>query len=348
MMTQVQKASFWRILSAFALMLVLLAISGTLRAHEGERHELHKAESVVNPRSDYWRQVREGVQGYTAVKGQETNVLIQGGGQNWRRLRNGPIASYGGVLLGVVVFALGAFYLWRGQVKLSQPRSGETLVRWTLAERVLHWYTALLFIFLAITGLSLLYGRALLIPLVGHKAFSVYAEIAKLLHNFIGPLFIVGLLLMFVAWVRDNLPSRIDIDWLRAFGGMVGDRHPSAGRMNAGEKMWFWLLASGGLAVSVSGLLLDFPNFGQERWLLQLSHLIHVVFALVLMAGALGHIYIGTIGTEGALEGMVRGRVDKSWAIQHHDLWCEQLAADESGSSVPDRPPLPETSHIAS
>ncbi|HYE36017.1 formate dehydrogenase subunit gamma [Methylocaldum sp.] len=350
MMAQVERTTLWRILLAVAFMLLLPLASGSLQAHEGEKHELHETGSVANPKSGYWRQVREGGQGYTAVKGQETSVLIQGGGQNWRQLRNGPLATYGGVFLGLVVFAIGSFYLWRGQVKLNHPRSGETVMRWTFAERILHWYTALLFVFLAITGLSLLYGRALLIPVLGREAFSAYAEIAKLLHNFIGPLFIVGLVLMIVSWAKDNLPDRIDIEWFKALGGMVGDRHPSAGRMNAGEKMWFWLLAVGGLAVSVSGLLLDFPNFGQERWLLQGSHLIHVFFAFVLMAGAVGHIYIGTIGTEGALEGMVTGKVDKSWAIQHHDLWYEKSADAESGSSIanPEKPLIPKTGGVAS
>jgi formate dehydrogenase subunit gamma len=339
-----------RVILAVLLMLALPAGFTSLYAHEGEahRHGPQHAETVVNPRTEFWRQAREGVQGYTAIKGPEADVLIQGSGQNWRRLRNGPVAAYGGALLGLAVFALGGFYLWRGKVELSHPRTGETVARWTLAERVLHWYTAILFIVLALTGLSLLYGRALLIPLIGHEAFSAYAAFAKPFHNVIGPPFIAGLLLMILFWIRDNLPNRLDIAWFKAFGGLVGDRHPSAGRMNAGEKAWFWLLALGGAAVSVSGLLLDFPDFGQERWLMQISHLSHVVFALVLMAGALGHIYIGTIGTEGALEGMVTGRVDKSWAIQHHDLWYADVSRADVTPSTPSEPPAEDMNNAVS
>jgi formate dehydrogenase subunit gamma len=347
-MNQSKSILLHRILLASLLMLALPAMFMPLQAHEGGHHDHGKAETVVNPRAGFWRQAREGVQGYTAVRGQEANVLIQGSGQNWRRLRNGLVAAYGGGLLGLAVFALGSFYLWRGRVELSHPRTGETVARWTLGERVLHWYTATLFIVLALTGLSLLYGRALLIPLIGHEAFSAYAILAKQFHNVIGPPFIAGLLLMILFWIRDNLPNRLDIEWFKALGGMVGDRHPSAGRMNAGEKAWFWLLASGGLAVCASGLLLDFPNFGQERWLMQVSHLFHVVFALVLMAGALGHIYIGTIGTEGALEGMVTGRVDKSWAIQHHDLWYEEVNRADVKPSAPSEPPAEDMNSIVS
>jgi len=324
-----------------ALLLILLALlPPALQAHgdgSAHSHPDKPAAEAPNPRSDFWRKVREGMEGYTAVKGPETGVLIQGYGQTWRQLRNGPIAALGGGVLGLTVFALGTFYLWRGKLTLNHPRTGETVLRWTLGERVLHWYTATLFLWLALTGLSLLYGRVILIPLIGHEAFSVWANFSKVSHNFVGPPFIAGLLLMIASWARDNIPNRLDIKWFKAFGGMAGGRHPSAGRINAGEKAWFWLLTLGGVLISASGLALDFPNFGQERWLMQLSQLVHAVFALLLIAGALGHIYIGSIGTEGALEGMVSGRVDKSWAIQHHDLWYEEVksADGESGQSHP-------------
>lgn len=282
-------------------------------------------DSVFASDADSWRKIREGVSGYTAVKGQETDVLIQGSGQNWRQLRNGPVATYGAWLLALTVFALGGFFLIRGQVKLTEPRSGVTILRWNYAERILHWFTAIIFLILMLTGLSLLYGRAVLIPVIGHSFFSGYAELAKLAHNYLGPLFIAGLLLMFIVWVKDNIPSRLDIEWLKHFGGMIGNKHPSADRINAGEKIWFWLLIFAGIAVSITGLVLDFTNLGQERWLIQVSHIIHSVSALLLSVGALGHIYIGTIGTEGALEGMKTGEVDVTWARQHHDLWYKKL-----------------------
>jgi len=198
-----------------------------------------------------------------------------------------------------------------------------------------------------LTGLSLLYGRAVLIPLLGHEGFSSYAMVAKTIHNYVGPLFMVGLVLMFFAWVRDNFPDPIDWQWLKEFGGMVGDRHPSACRFNAGEKIWFWLLMLVGSLVVVTGLVLDFPNFDQQREWLQVAHLIHATVALLLIAAALAHIYIGTLGTEGALEGMVTGRVDESWARQHHDLWYQEIrdsskpstGQDQAGTSATEIPP---------
>ena len=251
--------------------------------------------------------------------------MIQGSGQNWRQLRNGPLATYGSWMIGFTLAVLALFYLWRGQVKMTHPRSGQTIERWTLNERRLHWLTAGLFVILSITGLSLLYGRAVLIPVFGHHGFAAYAAIAKFTHNILGPAFMIGLLVMIVKWFKHNFLNKVDLEWFKAFGGMVGDKHPSAEKLNGGEKLWFWTLATAGVALCLSGLVLDFPNFDQEREIIQISHLIHLLTALVLIAFAFGHIYIGTVGTEGALEGMVTGQVDTAWAQQHHDLWLNQI-----------------------
>jgi formate dehydrogenase subunit gamma len=289
-----------------------------------------QVQQQTNPRSDYWRLVRDNTEGYSAVKGLEANELIQGSGQIWRQLRNGPIATYGSWLLGFTLAILALFYMWRGKVELAHPRTGQTIERWTLNERRMHWLTAGLFVILGITGLSLLYGRLVLIPIFGHNGFSAYAEIAKWAHNILGPVFLVALLSMIVAWFKNNFLNKIDLEWFKAFGGMIGGKHPSAEKLNGGEKMWFWTLATVGVALCLTGLVLDFPNFDQEREIIQVSHLIHVITALVLIAFAFGHIYIGTIGTEGALEGMVTGQVDTIWAEQHHDLWAKSVIDKES------------------
>ena len=256
-------------------------------------------------------------------------MLIQGSGQNWRQLRNDVIARYLGILVSLTLLFFGLFYFFRGPIKLTQSRTGITLLRWSTFERVIHWYTALIFILLALTGLIILYGRSLLIPLIGHELFSTLATYSKLTHNLSGPFFLIGLLFMFFMWVKDNIPNRIDIAWFKAFGGLIGSQHPSAERMNAGEKSWFWLLAFAGIIVSATGLILDFANFGQDRFIMQVCHLLHTLSACLLMIGAIGHIYIGTLGTEGAFEGMKNGRVDSTWAKQHHDLWYDKIKEKE-------------------
>ncbi|MDO8828457.1 formate dehydrogenase subunit gamma [Methylophaga sp.] len=321
-----RKKTSLRAMLIIVLAILVLPLTGYLYVSVTDQQA---AIEQTNPRADTWRQVREGNKGYSAVRGQETNVLIQGAGQNWRQLRNGPIATYGAWLLSGVLVILAAFYLLRGEVKLNHPRTGKTVERWTLNERRLHWTTATLFILLAITGLSLLYGRFALIPLLGYPGFSAYATAAKWIHNVLGPVFMVALFIILIKWFKQNLFTKVDIQWFKDFGGMVGDKHPSAGKFNGGEKLWFWTLATAGVALCFSGLVLDFPNFGQERFVIIVAHLIHILTAMLLMAFSLGHIYIGTIGTEGALEGMTTGHVDVAWAEQHHDLWLKELEQQE-------------------
>lgn len=286
----------------------------------------------TNPRANYWRAVREGSSGYVASQGPyTTNVLVQNGGQNWRQWRNGPVSSYTPWFLAVILGLILLFHLFKGRVKVDAPLSGERVKRWSTGERILHWYTAVLFIILAITGLSLLFGRAVLIPVLGPAGFAAWAGFSMTLHNYLGPFFCVGVLLEIVVWIRHNIPNAADMKWFAQGGGMLSSSHPPAGRMNGGEKLWFWVICTFGLAVCVTGIILDFPNFEQTRETMQLVNLIHAVAAIVWVSVAIGHIWIGTLGTEGSLEAMTSGEVSAEWAKQHHNLWYEEVKKKEAG-----------------
>jgi formate dehydrogenase subunit gamma len=282
------------------------------------------AEKQSNPRANYWRAVRDGVSGYSAVQGPETNVLIQNGGQNWRQARNGPVANIMPWVLAVTVGALFVIFLYRGQIKLDRQPSGKTVARYNMAERVLHWYTAILFIILAITGLSLLFGRAVLIPVLGYSGFSAWANFSITLHNYLGPFFIVGAALMIIIWIKDNIPSAVDLDWFKqGVGGLLAkNKHPSAERFNAGEKIFvFWIgLIVLGIATSVTGLYLIGWIGSGMRETMQLANIIHAIAGVLWTCIVIGHIYLG-LTTQGALEGMWKGEVSEEWAKQHHDLW---------------------------
>jgi formate dehydrogenase subunit gamma len=301
------------------------------------------ADQQSNPRANYWRAVRQGYDGYTAASGPyTTDVLIQNGGQNWRQLRNQAVTNFSAWALAIVAGAIGLFALIRGRVRLDGARSGRTVERWNMQERVLHWFTATLFIVLAITGLSLLFGRAVLIPTLGYAGFSAYATVAYALHNYLGPFFVVGVALEIIAWFKDALPEASDTEWLRRAGGFFGKgEHPSAGRINAGEKYvtyWIGLVLLGG-AVSVTGILLDFAYFGLSREAMQLSNVIHALASVLWLSLMFGHIYLGAWGVEGALDGMVSGRVSVEWAKAHHDLWYEREGrrTEEAGEKKPAR-----------
>jgi formate dehydrogenase subunit gamma len=289
---------------------------------------------ISNPRADFWRVVRQGVPAYTSTPQQGHTVLIQNGGENWREIRNGIIARFSPWIFAIALVAMGLFYIVVGPEKLGKPRSGVMIKRFAFSERLVHWYTALLFMIMALTGLSLLLGRAALIPVFGHPIVSGYLQATKVLHNYLGPLLLAGIFLEFVIWVRDSIPRKYDLEWFKNMGGLIGGGPRShIGMINGGEKAWFWLVFLFGTAVGVTGTLLDFPIWGQTRFTMQLSQMIHATVAVLFVAASLGHIYMGTLGVEGAFGAMWTGYVDTAWAQQNHDLWYEEKMSEKKEKS---------------
>lgn len=335
-----RRIAFYGLLGILGLALALPLASYSIHFF-GSEAIAQEAGSAVNPRSNYWRAVKEGVGGYSAVQGAETGVLIAPGGTEWQQLRDNTIAKY--MPWGIVgVFAILLLYhLFHGKNKLDQRPSGRRIKRWNWFDRLTHWITAISFIALAITGISMLIGKTLLIPLLGKAGFAMWAQASITVHNVMGPVFSVGIVLMIVMWIWHNFPTATDIQWFKQGGGLIGKNHPPAGRMNGGEKVWFWLVTIVGLAVCISGIVMVAPVYGIviPEWAgflpwvdgtrpdMQQANLVHAVLSLGWTAIALGHIYIGTAGTEGAFEGMSTGYVSTEWAKQHHDQWYDDMVA---------------------
>jgi formate dehydrogenase subunit gamma len=287
-----------------------------------------------------WRIVKEGQKNYSSLPGAETSVLIQPkaqfpgqarattAGEAWRQYRNGPLSMIGGWLLVAAVVGMSAVYLLFGPSKLKEPKTGRLIQRFTPVERIAHWTVAITFVVLALTGITILFGKYVLLPVFGHTLFGWLAYACKNIHNFVGPLFSVSAIVVFVIFVKDNLPHPADIKWLARAGGAIGKDHVSSGRFNAGEKLWFW----GGvvvlsLIISASGFVLNkiVPGIDYTRGIMQVSNIIHLIAAVLVVAASLGHIYMGTIGMEGAYAAMRTGYVDDTWAKEHHDLWYDDI-----------------------
>jgi formate dehydrogenase subunit gamma len=257
-------------------------------------------------------------------------VLIQPAGRTWDYFHE-VLLHWGGaiVILGTIAL-LGIAYLIMGRMRIAAGRSGQTIVRFKAYERFSHWLTAVSFVVLGLTGLNITFGKIVLLPLIGPQAFSSVAEIAKYVHNFTSFSFVAGLFLIIVIFFRDNLPQKVDLDWIKQGGGFIKSKHAPAGRFNPGEKMVYWLSLGAGVAVSVSGFLLLFPFYGTNIVQMQLAQVVHAIVAVLFVALILGHIYIGTLGMEGAFEAMGTGEVDLNWAKEHHDLWLAQQLAKQS------------------
>lgn len=285
-----------------------------------------------------WRDVRGGDNAYqtTQVRGVESAVLVQTEGETWRQVRNGLVTVYGGWLLVVMMAMIGAFYAWKGPIKLHEKPTGRQMLRFNAWDRMVHWGGAISFILLAVTGTIILFGKFILLPVIGYTLFGWLAILAKNVHNFVGPVFAFCTVMMFVTFVKDNFPKGHDLKWLTKFGGLLTDEHVPSDRFNAGEKVWFWLgVTLLGIVVSITGFILNFPNFEQGRELMQQANVIHAVAAVLFLTMALSHIYLGTVGVEGAYEAMRTGYVDEIWAKEHHEYWYrEAIAENKSGGGA--------------
>ena len=309
---------------------------------------------------ELWRALRYGSADITVSSGGEVAaVLVQDGGMWWLDFRRTTLTEWGGYFLLGVIGALVAFFLLRGRIRVDAPKTGRTVVRFQAIERFAHWLLAGSFILLGLTGLLTLFGRTVLIPAFGREANSFILIASKWVHNNAAWAFMVGLVMIFAFWVWHNLPDRTDLKWIAQFGGIIGSKHPPAKKFNAGQKVIFWSVVILGASISASGLSLLFPfeipmfaktfailnDLGitgllgldplpteltpQEE--MQYAQLWHAIVSFALMGIIIAHIYIGSLGMEGAFDAMGTGEVDEAWAHQHHSIWLEDVKAADKG-----------------
>jgi formate dehydrogenase subunit gamma len=267
------------------------------------------------------------IQGSILIPDQKASILIQPDGRTWDFFHEVLLHWVGAIVIPGMVVLLGAAYLIIGRMRISAGRSGTKVRRFSGFERFAHWLTASSFVVLGLTGLNITFGKLLLRPVIGPDAFSDWAQIAKYVHNYASFAFVVGLALVVAMWMKDNIPRKIDVVWLKQGGGFIASKHPTAGRFNAGEKLVFWFAFGAGAAVAVSGYLLMFPFYVTDIAGMQIAQGIHSLIAVAFVAVIIAHIYIGTLGMEGAFEAMGTGSVDLNWAKEHHGLWLEEEIA---------------------
>jgi len=300
--------------------------------------------------TEFWRAVRRGLQGQVSIPDKQAGVMIQSEGENWRVIRNGPVTVFGGwIILGFIAL-IALFFALRGRIRIEAGASGRTIERFNNLERFGHWLVAGTFVILALTGLNLLYGRHVLLPVLGPDVFAAITLAGKYAHNYLAFPFMLGLVLIFVLWIRDNIPNKYDLQWLARGGGLfTKGSHPPSKKFNAGQKLIFWAVILGGVSLSLSGLALIFP-FTFAWWQptfsvlnavglnlptgltameeMQLSQLWHGVAGLIMIGIIIAHIYIGSLGMEGAFDAMGTGQVDENWAREHHNIWVAEMKGE--------------------
>ena len=309
---------------------VLIAISASARAQQ-QQPPIDPHASVVNEQTLLRELPR--IQGDIDQLDERARVLIQPAGRVWDHFHEVTLYWVGAIVILGTLAALAAAYLLLGRLRISAGRSGRKVPRFPPFERFAHWLTAVSFVVLGITGLNITFGKHLLLPLIGYDAFSAFSEAAKYAHNFTSFAFVVGLVLIVAIFIKDNIPDKTDIEWFRQGGGFIKSKHAPARRFNAGEKLVFWGALGAGILVSISGYLLLFPFYVTNIAGMQVAQAVHAVIAVLFVALILGHIYIGTLGIEGAFEAMWTGEVDYNWAKEHHDLWLEDEFAKQAVGS---------------
>jgi formate dehydrogenase subunit gamma len=278
------------------------------------------------------------ITGRISIPDAMASSLIQPAGRDWRDFHRGKLPIIGGVAIIGMFAALAIFLMVRGRVRIQGGFSGAKLLRFASFERFTHWLTASCFIVLALSGLNISFGRSLILPLFGPEAFSTMSAWAKLAHNYLAFPFMLGLVIMFLIWIKDNIPGKLDWQWLKQGGGILSEgKHPPARRFNAGQKGIFWIVIIGGALMSLSGWFLLFPYLLANVTTLQLWTVIHAVIAMLFVAAMMAHVYIGSIGMEGAFDAMGTGEVDLNWAKEHHSLWVaeEQAKGHAPSASTP-------------
>ncbi|GGH30896.1 formate dehydrogenase gamma subunit [Cribrihabitans marinus] len=319
--------------------------------------------------SDIYRSLRFGSADVNvSSRGPADGVLIQDDGMWWLQFRTGPLRDYGTYALAGMLFILALFYVIRGRIRIDGERTGRTVTRFRGFERFGHWLFGVSFLVLGATGLISLYGRDFLIPLVGKNTFATLALASKWLHNNLAWAFMLGLVIIIVNWVAHNIPNRHDLVWLAKAGGLFSKHsHPPARKFNAGQKIIFWACVLLGISISLSGLSLLFPfelpmfaktfalanetglpqamglNLPEEmspHQEMQYAQMWHVIVAYAFLAIILAHIYLGSLGMEGAFDAMGSGEVEEQWAREHHSLWLDEVKQAEAAQEG-DKSPSP-------
>jgi formate dehydrogenase subunit gamma len=293
----------------------------------------------INPTADSVKEAQlleelSRISGDCTIPDQKACTLEQPRGRDWRYFHQVALRVIGAVaILGMIALVLG-FYLIRGTVRIEHGKSGRVMVRFSAFERFVHWMATVCFIILALSGLNITFGKELILPLVGPEAFSTLSLWGKYAHNFLSFPFTLSVVLIFFMWIAWNIPNRVDIQWMMEGGGF-GKKHPPADLFNAGQKSIYWVVVLGGGLVAASGYVLMFPFWGTGIVGMQIAQLVHGVVALLYVSAMIFHIYMGTVGEEGALKGMWDGTVDENWAKQHHSIWYERQVAKGNAPSLP-------------
>ena len=319
--------------SLFALLVLVAGLGFASTAMAADEQSSQQQAQAQTSEAELWRAVKSGESGYTTAKGVETGVLINVAGNQGKELRNQYLTPIMAIAVVGVFGAFVLFYLVNGPSKLHDGFSGKLVFRWSKADLIIHWVVAISCLILIFTGLNIMLGKHVLQPYVSGDIWAALIYGSKTIHDWVGPLFIASWAVLVVKWMPDQLFKSYDLKWFMLVGGYINfgpfkGKHPDSGFANAGEKMWFWTLAIFGLFISISGIMMVLPNLDLPREASMAALLVHGVSATLIIAFTIVHIWMATVLSEGGMECMKSGYCDENWAMQHHNVWYDEIKAN--------------------
>ncbi|UJB64862.1 formate dehydrogenase subunit gamma [Acidovorax sp. YS12] len=206
-------------------------------------------------------------------------------------------------------------------------RNPRDLQRYSAGERANHWVVGICFILLALSGLAFF-----------HPAFFPLTQLfgggpwTRILHPYIGVVMMLFFIMMFFRFWRLNVMEQRDVEWLKNVNKMIdGNDHdmPEQGKYNGGQKVLFWGLVLGMLALTASGIAMWRAWLNLPVDMVRIASVVHAVAAVWMIGLIIMHVY-AAIWTRGTIRAMLYGTVTRAWAKQHHRGWYRKMTGDNS------------------
>ncbi len=203
-----------------------------------------------------------------------------------------------------------------------------TVRRYTAAQRVNHWITAISLVLMALSGMSMFHPSLFfLTDLFGG------GQNTRMVHPWIGVVLAISFTGLFIRFWRANLWNRDDSAWMSRPGAVLRgeeEKLPEIGKYNAGQKLVFWSMTLLILVLFATGLVIwdtyffAYTTIDQKR----LAILVHALAAVIAVLVWIVHVY-AALWVKGTVRAMTEGTVTGGWAWRHHRKWLREEVAKE-------------------
>ena len=208
------------------------------------------------------------------------------------------------------------------------------LVRYPTVTRVNHWITAICFVLLTLSGLSMFHPIFFFL-----SALFGGGQWTRAVHPWIGIILVLSYAGLVAQFWRENFWNEDDTAWVRKIDRVLENEEegvPEVGQFNAGQKFVFWAMALLIPVLLLTGLVIWEVYFSSFTPLVvqRVAVLIHSLAAIGAILIWIIHVYAG-IWVRGSLRAMTRGDVTPGWAWRHHRKWLRHLVETRSTGRGP-------------